>query len=608
MRRLSLVGVVVLAALLPALAREDRKIGKGEFFRFVIDAPANLDLLDLPELARAPGEAFPRQAGQLPRLLVPDGSAEVYWRLRAERHAWWNGVRSLVFVGRLTADRLPQKFLLRYPTAAVKKEGLAGLTGDRPQATLAVEPNWKTTLREQPSQKELRQAWQEARLASLLALRQRAPALPFFDLAKRKLKPAGHPPHWPDWWPHTGEGKLERRSTGLYELTTGGTALSESLALDRLRGGGERDQGPRMYPVGKIEGVTIAEHPWERMMEGKKPRPEPLARWVPADNYYVALRDVAAYVEAADTLQRWGGNVLQPLVLHDRDRELRRRYEDQLCLPAAELAKDPVGKLVRGLVLTGNDPFLAEGSDLTVLLDLRDPAAFLKWHDGILRRATAACADVAEQQWKYRDVTVRAWRTPGREVSLYRASVGDVVVCSNSPAALRRILDVQRGKAKALAGALDFQYMRTVFVRADKDEDGFVFLSDAFIRTLAGPVSRIRAKRRLEAQAALTLASHAALLGRWREGQWPLDEQALLKAAGLPREALEVLDGKPVRWDAKRRRATSEVYGTLTFLTPLVELSIDKVTERERDDYKNFRWDYQHLWRASSTRWGYVFA
>src|SRR5262249_47350211 len=156
---------------------------------------------------------------------------------------------------------------------------------------------------------------------------------------------------------------------------------------------------------------------------------------------------------------------------------------------------------------------------------------------------------------------IESYVTPRREVSLYRAAGlyrgagGDVVVCSNSPAALRRVLDVRAGKGAALAKAPDFRYMRTTFVRNAKVEDGFVFLSDAFIRRLVGPATRIKAWRRAEARAALTLAGEAALFTGWETGKLPADTRALLAGAALKPAVLEVPEGKPVAWDGVRGEA-----------------------------------------------------
>ena len=61
--------------------------------------------------------------------------------------------------------------------------------------------------------------------------------------------------------------------------------------------------------------------------------------------------------------------------------------------------------------------------------------------------------------------------------------------------------------------------MRTVFRADDKSEDGFLFLSDAFIRQLVGPASKIKEKRRLEALTSLYMLTNAALFTAWENGR-----------------------------------------------------------------------------------------
>src|SRR5207248_3616080 len=133
-------------------------------------------------------------------------------------------------------------------------------------------------------------------------------------------------------------------------------------------------------------------------------------------------------------------------------------------------------------------------------------------------------------------------------VSLRRASLGDFVICCNSAAALRRILDTHAGKRKALGDLLDFQYMRTVFRADDKDEAGFAYLSDAFIRQLVGPASKIKEKRRLEALTSMVMLTEGALYHAWTAGKPPADHAALLAAAGLKPEEVYLPEGRPLVW------------------------------------------------------------
>src|SRR5262249_25297318 len=73
----------------------------------------------------------------------------------------------------------------------------------------------------------------------------------------------------------------------------------------------------------------------------------------------------------------------------------------------------------------------------------------------------------------------------------------------------------------------------------------------------------------------------------------------LMSASGLKADDFIVAEGKPIAWDGPTRQAYCEAYNTLAFATPLIELEIDKVTPRERQEYEAFRRYYLHLWGQS---------
>jgi hypothetical protein len=76
----------------------------------------------------------------------------------------------------------------------------------------------------------------------------------------------------------------------------------------------------------------------------------------------------------------------------------------------------------------------------------------------------------------------------------------------------------------------------------------------------------------------------------------PADLDGLLRAADLSPADLATPD-QAVTWDAARRLAVSDRYNTIHFVTPLVELSIDRVSREEEQDYARFRGEYLGLWR-----------
>jgi hypothetical protein len=392
-----------------------------------------------------------------------------------------------------------------------------------------------------------------------------------------------------------GPGVLDRQ---LYETTTGATAVAESLQLQRMLGQGTRDTTPRVVPIDKIEGIAVPEHPWEKMMAGKRPAPEPVAKLVPDDNYYIHFKDVRKFIEFTELLDQWGTNLIRAYEVHSRDYRLKERYQQQLCLRSTELGKTLGPLVLRGLAVTGSDPYLREGSDVALIFHVNNRALFLAAVQPFLDEAGKKFGDQLHRGKEEVDgIKVESFVTPRREVSLYRAVAGDYVVYANSRDGLRRVLDTRAGRHKALADALDFQYMRTAFRHDDKDEAGFAYLSDAFIRQLVGPASKIKEKRRLEALTSMYMLTEGALYHAWQTGQPPADHAALLAAAALKPEEVYLPEGRPLVWGAKEQVAVSDAYNTLHFATPLVELPIGNVTEAEAQAYRQFRLEYLGLWR-----------
>jgi WD40 repeat protein len=610
----ALVWPLTFATAAPGAAGlRTQRVGDVTYFQATLDSPAGLRFPDIGTgKADLPVEAQRRRLARLPRLVPQDrATAHVYFSTALPGEPG-KPLPLLEFTGKV-AGAGPARLLLLYPVAGSpvpdgdKKDPLStvvtppawaevAITLDFGKATKLGPPGEKRNRLRGPDDDDLEGRWAAAQARHLAVAEVQAPEFGFFGFAReatgrkyevpaRTLLSGGQP---------AGGEELFR----LYELTTGATALAESLAVRRLLDARGQDRGPRTVAIDKVKGIDVAEHPWEKMLAGKKAEPETLAGLVPHDNYYVTFRGLAPLLACGEAWDGWGGNLLSAYQLSSRDYRLRQRYEKQLCLNTAALGKAVKPEVVRAVALTGSDVYLGEGSDVSVLFHVTDARAFLNAVEPFLGEARKEFGDrLHQEKTDYQGVAIESFVSPLREVSLHRAVVGDVVIHSNSPVALRRILDTRAGRRKSLAGALDFRYMRTVFAPNDPSEDGFLFLSDAFIRQLVGPASKIKQKRRLEALGSLTLVSHAARFVAWETGKLPADQQALLAGAGLTAEQVQDPEGKAVTWDGRRQLAASGVYNTRDFTTPLIELPIDAVTPQEEKDYARFRDEYTRQWR-----------
>ncbi len=458
------------------------------------------------------------------------------------------------------------------------------------------------------SENDLEGNWALSQSIHLALLEAQTPEFGFYSFARETThqlyKVRGPDAPWRPWMgDRGGPGGMKGELHRTYEITTGAAAITESLALNRMRERGRRFKDkdvnePRNVPISQVRGVDIDEHPWVKMMGTKKPAPEPLAKLIPHDNYYITFKTFAKFLETGDLLDEWGTSVARAYEVNSRDYRIKQKLEQQLCLKSTGLARVFGPAVIKSLAITGNDPYLREGSDFTIIFQVTNKTLFETGAEPNLAEAKKKWGkDLKEGKSEYQGVTIESFVTTYREVSLHRAAIDEYAIYSNSGAAVRRVIDAHKGKLKRLADSLDFQYMRTIFRLDDPSEDGFVFLSDAFIRNLVGPAVRIKERRRLEAMTSLHMVTHGAMYTAWETGKLPQSYDHIIQATGLQPPELFMPDGNAVMWDSARKVAASSVYNTQHFATPLIEIPIDNVTRSEQFEYQMFRDQYMGLWR-----------
>lgn len=557
-----------------------------------------------------PPTALRFRLARVPRLVPVDGKGPTpYFRVPSALH-FPDNERTIEFLGRAPAGKTTE-FLLLYPTEK-NPEPTKSLAPSLERNTWA-ETRLKLDFRmarnlapcktgrdreHAPDANDLEGLWADARADELAVQELIAPDNGYFGQAREAIGRKYNVPAKP--LPKALDGRDRSaafEAARLYETSTGAAALAESLAQHRLLNPTPGRKAEREHHVAALAGIDIAEHPWEKMMGGKKPSIEPPASLIPHDNYYVYFNDIRKLLDFRELTEHWSSLGIAAYELHSRDLDLSKRYERQLCLKSTGLARTLGPAVVRSIAATGSDLYLREGSDVTVIFHVRNAGLFLAAVEPQVEAARKEHGDrLRHQKEKYQGVELESYTTPLREVSLHRATVGEYVIYSNSLVGLRRVLDAHAGRIKRLSDSLDFRYMRTVFRADDKQEDGFVFLSDAFIRQFVGPHSKIKEKRRVEALTSLYMLTHGALFCAAETGHLPRNHHELMRAARLRPEEIEPPDGV-VRWDVPREMAVSDVYNTIHFATPLIELPIEKVTDDERDQYKRFRQAYLDNYR-----------
>jgi hypothetical protein len=369
-----------------------------------------------------------------------------------------------------------------------------------------------------------------------------------------------------------------------YDLFTGGRAMSENLQLDRVLPA-IRDTNEETLDITNLTGITIRAMDWKSLIKDAKPELDPLAPFIPADQHAIFFPSFQAMSQMIDEADANGTPVLQLLEPRSEDAGSRDRYQQQLCLGLSDLSRLLGPQVVASVAFTGSDPFLRVGTDAAILFEARN-AELLKTCIGAQQKAAQmADTDTKPVKGVIDDVTYTGVVTPDRSVSSYLASVKNVVIVCNSLKQLETLVRVAHGKAPALNSQDEYIFFRSRYARNDVKETAFLVLTDATIRRWCGPRWRIADSRRTRAAAVMSelQAAHLTEL-----------------AAGKTTNAVLTSDFKlPDAGELRLTRAgvTSATYGTLNFMTPIVELPLTGVTRAEADAYRRWCDNYQRNWR-----------
>lgn len=398
--------------------------------------------------------------------------------------------------------------------------------------------------------------------------------------------------------------RFRREPPDMYSVFTGAAAIQESLQLELLgsepqsfsqreaiRKAGDAED--TTVPLSTLVGPTVKSHPFKEMLKGRAPQLPTLAAYIPEDQYAVFFSDINKQIELADLMDEWGGNLLHQVEASARDFKVRTKVSRQLCLENSWLTRMFGDRVVADMAFTGSDPFLKEGTAFTVLFSLKDQERFRKQMDK--RYAEAALEKGAKRSMFTVDgLKGTSVVSPDRGISSYTLIMGDTAVVSTSLPALERIVAVSARRLPALAQADDFRYMRTIFPQNAREEDIFIYLSDAHIRNLVGPRWKIGEARRMRCAGNMTLLANARLWFRAEKRREPTVAE-LVAGGYLGNSQPSCPDHGSYEFDSAGHPRCS-LHNCQGLLAPVGEVELTRVTPQEAAQYKAFVENYNRYW------------
>src|SRR5688572_2982341 len=395
-----------------------------------------------------------------------------------------------------------------------------------------------------------------------------------YDELRARLGPEVSAPADPEGWQPWRDFRDESETL---ELFSGGRALYENLQLERGLPASPDEEAT--VALDTLQGITVRPFDWSARLATDGEHLDELAGLVPADQHAVFFPSFASFTAVLDEADRLGEFGLAFFEERSSDAGTRARTERQLALELSLLSRTFGPLVVESVALTGSDPYLRTGSDLALLLRGKSSVPILTFVG-----ARQQAAPGQKVGGKLGNVEYRGVVSPTRSISSYVAEIGGAVVITNSLVQLERIAAVQQGRAPALARAGEYRFFRQRYPLGAEGESALVVLPDEAIRRWCSPRWRIASARIARAAAELA-EEHAAHF------------DALLAGVADARE----LGPDPEFPGLGSLRLTADGvhspdYGTLDFMTPVAELPLAKVSEREARLYRTWREGYEQAW------------
>lgn len=426
-----------------------------------------------------------------------------------------------------------------------------------------------------------------------------------------------------------------REQVDLFSIFTGQLAIQESLQLDAMAAEDPTTEQTRVgrpvaagrtgppligqpdgrepgltstVAISELEGPTIKSHPWHEMLADRSPAVTGLALNVPSDFYFVSFRSMNKLLDATQLATQWGAHIFNQANREAQTQLVGQRLQEQLAVEENPELRPFYDTVVDEVALVGSDLFLREGSDVTLLFQVKQPVVFRLKMDQFLSNAEDSNQDASRTEGEYLGIEYVHVATPDRQIHVYSAyPTPELHVRSNSLSGLERVLEAVVGHAKngepveRLGETEEFRYVRTLMPQGAAEEDGFVYLSDPFMRQLMRPALRLTERRRMVCYNDLRMIGHASLMYRTQTGKVAESLEDLVAANCVPGKfgqgKLACPDHGTYSLGSDGLTGVCSVHGYASYLTPCSELELTNVSQAEAQAYRQFVTEYSSYWR-----------
>ncbi len=321
---------------------------------------------------------------------------------------------------------------------------------------------------------------------------------------------------------------------------------------------------------------------------------EPIAMHVPVDCFYIHFGRFNNYLWMEHLMDDYGGDLAPMVTLRSHNPGRSARFQRQIALKQSALAEIFGEQAIADAAIIGRDLFQSEGAAMGILFQARNN--LILRNDLMAQRADAATA------LKDQGATIETLKIAGRDVSFastpdnrlrsFYANDGDYHLVTTSRRLVEEFFEAGQG-SRSLGQSASFHHARTIMPRSREDTI-FVYMSPEFFQGLLSPQYRIELRRRLQAVTDLELIKLARLTAAAEQAPHDTIEQ-LIAGGYLPAGFDRRSDGSgPI---LENERALDSLRGARGTFTPVADIPLKAVTEKEASDFTQVVGFHQEHWQ-----------
>lgn len=243
-----------------------------------------------------------------------------------------------------------------------------------------------------------------------------------------------------------------------FNMFTGQRAVSENLALDRELILGTSTKA-KPIKVETIQGVTVEAIDWSDRITDVPTAIDPLAMAIPHDQHAAFFNSIKDLNQVIRLAEEDAVGYFQTMSNRNVYQGLAKKYQKQMGILIPDMLAEQLP--VKSVAITGGDPFLPSGSDLSVIFETEAPDALMAALNAMIQaQARINGGNLSTETSMNQDPTQYSYRTVDRSFSAHIFQGENFVAVSNSRHQIHRMTDTANGEVPSLGSTEEFKFFR----------------------------------------------------------------------------------------------------------------------------------------------------